>query len=206
MAIRSIRASRIIRSIRRSAPLQTSILDAIHEVLPEDSIIVPDVTNLAYWCDITYPISRPNTYLDSSYFATLGYAFPTALGAKIGNPDKPVIAICGDGGFPYASPELATAVQEHINVITLLFTDGAYGTVTGIQDRQFKGRHIGNVLHNPDYVKFTESFGAIGVRLNSPEEIGPKLKEALSADKPVVIECPVPQLDTPWNTLMGKVS
>ncbi len=189
------------RRLVQTAPFQTGVLDRIHAVLPEDSILVPDITNMAYWCEIAYPVSQPNTFVDSSYFATLGYAFPTALGAKVGNPDKPVVVICGDGGFPYASTELATAVQENINVITLLFTDGAYGTVTGIQDRQFGGRRLGNRLHNPDYVKFAESFGAIGIRLNSPEEIGDRLKEALNADKPVVIECPVPQLDTPWNAL-----
>ena len=188
--------------VEKAAPLQTGILRQMREALPEDAIIVPDITNLAYWFEIYYPINRTNTYVDSSYMATLGYAFPTALGAKVGNPNVPVIALCGDGGFAYASTELATAVQEGINVIVLLFTDGKYGTVTGIQKRQFGGREIGNQLLNPDYVKFTESFGAIGVRLGSPGELGQALKEALGADAPVVIECPVPQMDTPWKALI----
>ncbi|MCJ7605056.1 MAG: thiamine pyrophosphate-binding protein [Dehalococcoidales bacterium] len=190
------------KRLENAAPLQTSILRQIHEVLPDDAILVPDITNLAYWCDIAYPVNRTRSYVDSSYFATLGYAFPTALGAKIGNPDKPVVVLCGDGGFPYASAELATAVQENINVIVMLFSDNAYGTVTGIQRRQFGGRHVGNRLHNPDYVKFAESFGAIGIRLSSPDEIGEKLKDALGADRPVIIECPVPFMDTPWEALI----
>lgn len=185
--------------LEKAAPFQMSILKTIREVLPDDAILVPDITNLGYWSEIGYPACQPRTYIESSYFATLGFAFPTALGAKIGNPDKPVVVICGDGGFPYAMAELATAVQEEINVIVLLFTDNAYGTVTGIQKRQFGGRYVGNRLHNPDYVKLTESFGAIGIRLEAPEKLGENLKSTLDLKRPAVIEIPVPLLDTPWN-------
>jgi len=181
--------------------LQMAYIDTIHRAIGDDGIIVPDVTNLGYWCDIAYPISKPYTYVDSSYFATLGFAFPTALGAKIAHPESPVIAVCGDGGFGYAAAELATAVQERINVIALVFTDNAFGTVTGIQRRQFGGRYVGNKLHNPDYLKFAEAFGAIGMRVNKPEELGEKLNLALSVNRPVIIEITVPQLDTPWDSL-----
>ncbi|UCD38919.1 MAG: thiamine pyrophosphate-binding protein, partial [Fidelibacterota bacterium] len=177
--------------LEKAAPRQIAILRSIYDVLGDDSIIVPDITNVGYWCDLAYPINKPRSNVDSSYFATLGFAFPTALGAKIGNPDKNVVALCGDGGFPYAAMELATAMQEGINVITLLFSDNAYGTVTGIQRQQFGGRFIGNRLYNPDYVKFAESFGAIGIRLSNHEEIKGTLRSALTADRPVVIEIPV---------------
>ena len=187
--------------LEEAAPLQLEIINSIREVLNDDDILVPDITNIGYWCDIAYPVNRLGTYVDSSYFATLGFAFPTALGVKVANPDRKVVAICGDGGFPYASAELATAVQENINVVVLLFVDNAYGTVSGIQRRQFGGRHIGNKLHNPDYVKFAEAFGALGIRLDNREELSEKLREALSANRPAVIEIPVPQLDTPWDTL-----
>jgi len=190
--------------LEKAAPLQLAVIRSIREVLQDDGILVPDITNIGYWCDIAYPVNKRNTYVDSSYFATLGFAFPTALGAKIGNPDRPVVAICGDGGFPYASAELATAVQEGINVVTLVFTDSAYGTVTGIQQRQFGSRFIGNKIHNPDYVKFAESFGAIGIRLSNHDELGEKLSSALEAGRPAVIEIPVPQLDTPWDTLLDN--
>jgi acetolactate synthase-1/2/3 large subunit len=192
------------KRLESAAPLQMSVINNIHEAIGDDGIIVPDVTNLGYWSDIAYPVSKTYSYVDSSYFGTLGFAFPTALGAKIGNPDRPVVAICGDGGFPYASAELATAVQEKINVIVLLFSDNAYGTVTGIQRRQFGGRYIGNRLHNPDYVKFAEAFGAKGTRLGSHEELGKQLSLALKADRPVIIEIPVPQLETPWDVLIDN--
>ncbi|OGO20641.1 MAG: hypothetical protein A2Z15_01060 [Chloroflexi bacterium RBG_16_50_11] len=192
------------KRLEKAAPLQMSIIDSIHKVLGDEGIIVPDVTNIGYWSDIAYPVNRIYSYVDSSYFATLGFAFPTALGAKIGNPDKPVVAICGDGGFPYASAELATAVQEKISVIVLLFTDNAYGTVSGIQRRQFGGRYMGNKLHNPDYVKFAEAFGAMGMRVQKHDELGKKLSEALKVNRPTIIEIPVPQLDTPWDTLLKE--
>jgi acetolactate synthase-1/2/3 large subunit len=188
--------------LEKASPLQISIIRTINEVLKDSGIVVADITNIGYWSDIAYHVNRPHTYIDSSYFATLGFAFPTALGAKVGNPDKNVVALCGDGGFPYAAAELATAVQEGINVVTLIFTDGAYGTVTGIQKREFGSRYVGNKLHNPDYVKFAESFGAAGIRCKSHEELGEKLEKALSANRPAVIEVPVPLLDTPWDTLI----
>jgi acetolactate synthase-1/2/3 large subunit len=187
--------------LEKTAPVQMSIIRSIRSVLGDDDIIVPDITNIGYWCDIAYPVNKAGTYVESSYFATLGFAFPTALGAKIGNPDRNVVVICGDGGFPYAAMELATAVQEEINVVTLLFSDNAYGTVTGIQRRQFGGRFIGNQLLNPDYVKLAESFGAVGVRLSDHKELGDALKAALPANRPTLIEIPVPLLDPPWDVL-----
>lgn len=194
--------SKLRTRLEKAAPLQLNIIRTIRSILGDDGILVPDITNIGYWCDIAYNVNTPRTYVESSYFATLGFAFPTALGTKVGNPDKPVVAVCGDGGFPYASAELATAVQEGINVVTLIFRDNAYGTVTGIQRRQFGGRHVGNQLHNPDYVKFAEAFGALGLRCENHEELGDKLSAALGADRPVIIEVPVPQLDTPWDTLI----
>jgi acetolactate synthase-1/2/3 large subunit len=195
--------SQLKNKLQKAAPRQMAIIETIHGVLGDDAIIVPDVTNLGYWCDIAYPVNKINSYIDSSYFATLGFAFPTALGAKVGNPGRPVVAICGDGGFPYASAELATAVQEKINVVVLLFTDNAYGTVTNIQRRQFGGRYVGNKLHNPDYVKFTEAFGAVGMRAEKNQALGEKLSSALKADRPVVIEIPVPALEEPWESGLG---
>jgi acetolactate synthase-1/2/3 large subunit len=83
----------------------------------------------------------------------------------------------------------------------VLLNDNAYGTVTSIQRRQFGGRYIGNKLHNPDYVKFAEAFGAVGMRLESPDELSEKLREAQEANRPAIIELPVPQMETPWDSL-----
>jgi acetolactate synthase-1/2/3 large subunit len=160
--------------------------------------MVPDVTTMGYWCQMAYPVYEPRTYLSSSYFSTLGYAFPAALGAKAGNPDKPVIALCGDGGFLYAATELATAVQEGINTVTLVLNNDAYGTCEKIQRSRFENRLIGTRLYNPDFARFAESFGAVGIKLRSVDELGDALKSAFSESLPVVIELPVPDMSNPW--------
>ncbi len=184
-------------TFREAAPLQLSILGAIREQIG-NGILVPDVTTLGYWCQMAYPVYQPRTYLSSSYYSTLGYAFPTALGAKVGNPDKPVVALCGDGGFLYAGTELATAVHEGINTVSVVLNNNSYGTCEKIQKRRFDGRLIGTQLHNPDFTKLAESFGAVGFRLQNVDELADALQSTLEENKPVVIELPVPDMSNPW--------
>jgi acetolactate synthase-1/2/3 large subunit len=184
-------------ALREAAPLQYSILGAIREQIG-NGILIPDVTTLGYWCQMAYPVYQPRTYLSSSYYSTLGYAFPTALGAKVGNPDKPVLALCCDGGFLYAATELATAVQEGINAVTLVLNNNAYGTCEKIQRSRFDNRLIGTRLHNPDFTRFAESFGAVGTKLESVDELDDALKSAFSESLPAVIELPVPDMKNPW--------
>jgi acetolactate synthase-1/2/3 large subunit len=180
------------------APLQRSLIRTIRNELREDAILVPGVTNVAYWSHLTYEVAQPRTYFAPSYFATLGYAFPTALGAKIGNPEKQVVALSGDGGFMFALSELATAVQERLNVVTLLFVDEAFGASLRDQQRRFDGRITGTRFQNPDFVRLAEAFGARGIRLTKPEELGDGLREALNEERPTVVEVPVPTMTTPF--------
>ena len=105
----------------------------------------------------------------------------------------------GDGGFGYASSELATAVQEGINAVTLVFNNQSLGASYSDQMGRFGGRVIGTRLHNPDYAKLAEAYGAQGVKLSSHEELGPALRSALRAEEPVLIEVPVPNLVPPFQ-------
>jgi len=181
------------------APLQVAILRTINDQLQGKGILVPDVTNLGFWCPPICPVSSPRSFITSSYFGTLGYAFPTALGAKLGNPEKTVVALCGDGGFLYAASDLATAVKERLNLIVLVFVDNAYGTCMREQKNQFEGRTFGSELLNPDFVRLAESFGAKGIRLSSHEELGNGLQAAMAESRPTVIEIPVPSMVVPWE-------
>ncbi len=180
------------------APLQLSLIRTIREELKADDILIPGVENVAYWGHLSYPVLRPRTYLNSSYFATLGYAFPTALGAKVGNPDKRVVALCGDGGFMYCLTDLATAVQEKINVVAIVFVDNAFGASLRDQHLRFESRVIGTQLQNPDFANIARGFGAEGVKLTNPEELGSALRTALDRDMPTVIEVPLPTMQTPF--------
>ena len=88
-----------------------SIIDTLRSELNDDAIVVSGITNIGYWSHLGYPVSHPRSYITSSYFATLGFSFPTALGAKVAHPDRQVVAISGDGGFMYSFQELSTAVK-----------------------------------------------------------------------------------------------
>jgi acetolactate synthase I/II/III large subunit len=111
-----------------------------------------------------------------------------------------VVAITGDGGMLYGIQELATAVKYRINVVTVLFNNNSYGNVRRDQIERYGGRLLGVDLHNPDFMKLTESFGALGLRASTPAELKAALTRALAADLPVVIEVPVSQGKecSPW--------
>lgn len=186
------------RQLERCAPLQCAIISDIQRVLDDDAIIVSGITNVGYWSHLAYRVRRPQSYLTASYFATLGYAFPTALGAKVAAPERPVVAICGDGGFMYALPELATAVKYGINVIALVFVDNAFGASLNDQKTRFRGRVVGTELYNPSFSQVAEVFGAKGLKA-PPEHVGKALSEALGLKRPAVIEVPMPTLPPPFQ-------
>src|SRR5262249_22558603 len=125
-----------------AAEPQASLGRAIRAALPEDAILVEEMTQVGYWTRFGLPVYRPRTYITSGYQGTLGAGFPTALGAKVGNPDRAVVSINGDGGFMFNVQELATAVQHNIAVSILVFDDGAFGNVRRIQESQFGGHTI----------------------------------------------------------------
>lgn len=185
---------------RALAPLQVEIMDTIRAELDDDAIMVAGTTEVAYWGHLAFPVLKPRSYLTSSYFATLGYAFPTALGAKVGNPGRQVVATIGDGGFMYASSELSTAVQEGINLVTLVFNNGLLGASRADQMNRYQGRTIGTELLNPDFAQLAEVYGALGIKLDDRRDLGPALHDALRAERPAVIEVPMPNLRPPFQT------
>ena len=158
--------------------------------------MVWDVTQFGYYARTHYKVSRPKTYIDSGYSFNLGYAFPTALGAKVARPDRPVICMAGDGGFMFNAVELATAVKYGINVVVVVFRNDSYGNVARDLNELFGGAY-GTDLHNPDFVKFAESFGAVGMRANDPLELGTLIPLALQREAPVVIDVPFGELPIP---------
>ncbi len=189
---------RFADEMRALAPKQLGIIDAIRDALPDDAIHVSGMTTMGYWSHIGYPVRQPRTYVTSSYFGTLGYEYPTALGAKIAQPDRAVIATIGDGGFMYNVGELSTAVRYGINVVAIVFNNQAYGASRWDQTHQYGQRFIGTDLHNPDFVMLAQSFGAVGMR-TTPDGLAPALREALRASKPVLLEVEVPNMMPPFQ-------
>jgi acetolactate synthase-1/2/3 large subunit len=175
---------------------QASITKALRAGMPEPTIVVAGMTQIGYYSRPFWPVYQPRTYLTSSYSGNLGYAFPTALGAKVACPDRPVVSISGDGGFMYNVQELATAVQYKINVVALVFNDNAYGNVARDLDESWGGTY-GAALHNPDFMKLADAFGAVGMRAKEPTEAGRLVRDALQLDRPVLIEVPVGRMARP---------
>ncbi|MBI4590085.1 MAG: thiamine pyrophosphate-binding protein [Candidatus Rokubacteria bacterium] len=173
-----------------------SILKSLRAGAPEETIVVAGMNQIGYYSRPFWPVYRPRTYLTSSYSGNLGYAYPTALGAKVARPDQPVVAICGDGGFLYNSQELATAVQYGINVIALVFNDNAYGNVARDLDESWGGSY-GAELHNPDFMKLAEAYDVVGMRAKAPTEVGDLVRDAVEMDRPVLIEVPVGRMSRP---------
>lgn len=178
---------------------QETLTATIRSVMPEDGILISGMTQIGYYCRAFYPVYQPRTFITSSYAGNLGYAFPVALGAKVAQPDKAVVAVSGDGGFLFNSQELATAVQYGINAVVVVFNDNAYGNVLRDQVNRFEGRIYGAALHNPDFVKLAEAYGARGVRAEGAEQLGAALQEALAVDAPTLIEVPAPPMPTPFE-------
>ena len=181
--------------IRLQEP-QYPILETIKSSIPEETFTVWDVTQFGYYSRTHYPVNHPKAYIDSGYSFNLGYSFPTALGAKVAEPDRPVVCVTGDGGFMFNATELSTAVKYGINVTTVVFRDDAYGNVARDLDESFAGAY-GTDLHNPDLVNFAESVGAVGVRADDPMDLATLLPMALEREAPVIIDVPIGHLNTP---------
>ncbi|HYZ40451.1 MAG TPA: thiamine pyrophosphate-dependent enzyme [Stellaceae bacterium] len=181
---------------------QCEYLQAIRAELPDDGIYVEDLTQVGYVGRVAFPIYQPRTYIHSGYQGTLGFSFATALGAKVGRPDLPVVSVSGDGGFMYNVQELATAVKHGIDIVAIIFADGAYGNVRRMQKEEYGNRLIGVDLHNPQFPKMAESFGAAGVRTTSPEGLRRELAVALKRRGTTLIEVAVGEMPDPWKHLV----
>jgi acetolactate synthase-1/2/3 large subunit len=162
----------------------------LRQVMGPEDIVISDVGAHKMWMARHYHCDRPNTCIISNGFAAMGIAMPGAIAAKLVHPDRNVVAVTGDGGFMMNCQELETALRVGTNFVTLIFNDGGYGLIEWKQHNQF-GDSTFIKFGNPDFVKFAESMGLKGYRVNSVAEFIPTLQEALKQDVPTVIDCPV---------------
>jgi acetolactate synthase I/II/III large subunit len=193
-----------VKKVRETLAPQLSYLDAIRNALPEDGILVDELTQMGYAARLAYPTYRPRTFLSPGYQGTLGWGYATSLGAKVAKPDTPVVSISGDGGFLFTAMEMSTAAQNNIGVVAVVFSDGAFGNVKRIQQQAFNNRTIASDLHNPDFVKLGESFGIASERANSPAELGKAISRGLARGGPMLIDCPVGPMPDPWSLIFQQ--
>jgi acetolactate synthase-1/2/3 large subunit len=186
---------------------QTTYGRILREEMPDETIFVPDSTQVGYWMMFGgLPVERPRTFISSGYQGTLGNGFPTALGAQVGNPDRRVVSVNGDGGFMFNVQELATAVQHRIPVITVVFDDGAYGNVRRMQEQLYDNRTIASELKNPSFAALGEVFGVQGLRAVDPDELRRALRAALAHDGPSLIEVPVGAMPMIFSRIEARLS
>jgi thiamine pyrophosphate-dependent acetolactate synthase large subunit-like protein len=142
-------------------------------------------------------INKPRSYLSPSGNSTLGFGYPAALGAKCAQPERPVVCLVGDGGFLFSCQEIATAVEEKIPVVAIVFDDGGYAAIREYQRGGYDGRFIGVDFNNrPDFVKMAESFGAEGSIVTSEEDVAPVVKKAIASNKSVIIDVKIDRSET----------
>lgn len=190
----------IDRRARAVGP-QADYAMAIRASIPDDAIVVSEMTQVGYWSNLAFPVYEPRTFLTPGYQGTLGFGYPTSLGAKVANPGRVVVSINGDGGFGFCLNELSTMRQHAINAIAIVFSDQAFGNVKRIQQEQFAGRTIASDLDNPDYLKLADAFGIAGRRADSPDALRAAIAASIEADEPTLIEVPLGPVSNPWVKL-----
>ncbi|WHQ37171.1 acetolactate synthase AlsS [Spiroplasma sp. SV19] len=176
------------------------IIHTVRKLISDDMTVTVDVGSLYIWMARHFRSYEPRTLLFSNGMQTLGVALPWAIGTALVRPGKKVISMSGDGGFLFSAMELETAVRLNLPIIHLIWTDGTFDMVAFQQNMKYN-RTSGVELGPVDFVKYAESFGAIGMRVNHSSELEDVFKKALAANKPVVIDIPV---DYSENILLGK--
>lgn len=175
------------------------IVEQIYDITKGDAIITTEVGQHQMWAAQFYKYDRPRKFLTSGGLGTMGYGLGASLGAKVGNPDKIVVNIAGDGCFRMNLNELATASRYNIPVIEVIINNGVLGMVRQWQDLFYEERYSYTTLNDSvDFVKVAEGFGVQAKKITDIEEFKEAFKEALTAGKPVVLDCHINLDDKVW--------
>ena len=161
--------------------------------LPADAIVTTDIGNICSVANSYLRFEKPGSFLAAMSFGNCGYAFPTAIGAKVAAPDRPVVAYVGDGAWGMSLQETLTCVRENIPVTAVVFNNGQWGAEKKNQIDYYADRFVGTNLANPSFAEVARAMGANGIRVSSADEIGDALQTATSADVATVLEVVVNQ-------------
>jgi acetolactate synthase I/II/III large subunit len=183
---------------RRVQP-QAGFVDTLRAAVPRDSVVVSELTQVGYFSNVALPMELPRRLITPGYQGTLGYGFPTSLGAAVGNPRQRVISLNGDGGFGWGMQELSTAARYRLNVTAVVFADGRFGNVQRIQRRTFGHEFVTEVV-NPDFQMLAGAFGIPFRRIEGAAEFGEAL-QATPREGPALIEVRVGEMASPWPVI-----
>ena len=166
------------------------LIDTLRALLPDDSIVFADASEMGLRMQTDFPAYAARTFFYPSNYAALGWGVPAAIGGAVGQPERSVACISGDGGFLMTAQELSTAIRYRLRLITIVHNDSAYGAIKSIQRHKHESRYIDTDLNNPDLVKFGESFGLPSCRAHNAVEFASALRNALQYNGPSLIEVP----------------
>ena len=176
--------------------LTTYAIDMLYKITKGDSIIVSDVGQHQMWVAQFYKFERPRTHITSGGLGTMGFGFPASMGAKYARPDEQVICVAGDASFQMNFQELATAVENNMDLKIIVFNNGHHGMVRQWQTMFFESNYSASRFEVlPDFVKLAEAFGARGLRAVKPEELEPTLREGLNTPGVVLMEIEVDETE-----------
>ena len=165
-----------------------SVIKEISEVLTPESILTTDVGQNQMWAAHFYDTQKPRKFISSGGLGTMGFGFPSAIGAKVACPDDPVISINGDGGFLMVCQELATVKEYDLPVVAIVLENRTLGMVYQWQSLLYDNRHSQTLLGNsPDFVKLAESFGVNAVKITKPGETKEALSSAIKDNEPILL-------------------
>jgi len=164
------------------------IIRQIYEATKGDTIIVTGVGQAQMWAAQYFYYDKPNSFVSSGGLGTMGFELPGAIGAKVGCPHETVWCIAGDGGFQMTVQELATIVQEDLDINIAVFNNGWLGMVRQWQELIYNKRYFGTRLYNPDFVKIAEAYGIKGVKVSKKIDVRPAIHKAMEHKGPFLIE------------------
>ncbi len=163
-------------------------LAQLAKALPRNAMVSTDIGNVCSVANSYLRFEQPLSFLAAMSWGNCGYAYPTALGAKVARPDRPAIAYVGDGAWGMSLAEVMTAVKEKIPAVAVVFSNNQWGAEKKNQIDYFDNRFVGTHLNNPDFSEVARVMGAEGYRVDHEDEVGDALKAAIKSGKPAVIE------------------
>jgi len=163
-------------------------LRELEKAMPENAMVTTDIGNICSVANSYLRFERPKSFFAAISFGNCGYAFPTAVGAKFAAPDRPAVAYVGDGAWGISFNELLTCVREEIGVTVVVFNNGQWGAEKKNQIDFYADRYIGTNLKNPSWAEIAKSFGADGIRVDAPDQIGDALRQATASGRCTVLE------------------
>jgi acetolactate synthase-1/2/3 large subunit len=173
----------------RRVPWAEGFFRGLREAMPRDGVLLLD-SLVGLWLDRLFPAYEARTVRFPFGTGTLGFGAPAAVGAKLARPEREVVVVAGDGAFLYNPQELATMMRYGQKLTIVVANDNCYGAIKHNMEENF-GRATAHELANPDFVRLAEAFGMRGVRLDTPDAVGPALAEALAGDRSTLIEAPL---------------